>query len=616
MLLYWKCFLIGLLLVAVCTATSLFAEPFLVAHWTMDESPGSEFANDSSLNDNTGWLMGANPATAWVPGRVGTALSLDGVGDYVDVPFDQSLQLGYSDFTIAAWANLNQAGKHQNIVSFGDVGTLGGGVAELVFLQNGNLIGAYAAHDPVIDQSITVIPPAEGIYGRWVHVAMVRDMSAKTFTVYLDGQVGGSMPGAGGDMDFQNTAWGVSLGKGFYEEPNVNARPSQGLIDDIRIYADALTQAEILALPGGVGGGTVEPTTSFIWSQTGYGDWNEKGNWSPLISDGPPNTENQVAKFGGAINGPSTVITDLPVTVNRLEFDNNANGYAIAGQGEITLAPATVPMPADPSIEVKGDHQIQASVRLLGDTTVNVAAGSSLEFNNRLNLGSNTLTTTGGGLLSINNIQNADGGGGVAVGSGVLNGSGKIGGDLANENGGTVAPGNSPGTLTVDGNYTQGATGTLAIEIAETAFDRLVVNGQANLAGTLDVTLLDGYVPSDGATFDILDFSSVSGDFDTLNLPTDFSWDVTTGLLSVGAGGPGLPGDFNGNGVVDAADYTLWQDGLGTTYTQADYVVWRDNFGSSAGGGASAAVPEPTCWMMMVITLATMAGLSRRSARR
>ncbi len=45
------------------------------------------------------------------------------------------------------------------------------------------------------------------------------------------------------------------------------------------------------------------------------------------------------------------------------------------------------------------------------------------------------------------------------------------------------------------------------------------------------------------------------------------------------------PGDYSGNGVVDAADYTVWRDGLGTTYGQADYDVWVDNYGANGANG-------------------------------
>lgn len=50
----------------------------------------------------------------------------------------------------------------------------------------------------------------------------------------------------------------------------------------------------------------------------------------------------------------------------------------------------------------------------------------------------------------------------------------------------------------------------------------------------------------------------------------------------------------------NAADYTLWRDGLGSTYNQNDYTIWKNNFGAtstSLRAGSSptpAAVPEPT----------------------
>src|SRR5262249_28456487 len=61
---------------------------------------------------------------------------------------------------------------------------------------------------------------------------------------------------------------------------------------------------------------------------------------------------------------------------------------------------------------------------------------------------------------------------------------------------------------------------------------------------------------------------------------------------------PGLAGDFNSDGKVDAADYVAWRNGLGTTYTQNDYDGWRAHFGQTAGSGSGArsfngSVPEP-----------------------
>lgn len=69
------------------------------------------------------------------------------------------------------------------------------------------------------------------------------------------------------------------------------------------------------------------------------------------------------------------------------------------------------------------------------------------------------------------------------------------------------------------------------------------------------------------------------------------------------------PGDFNADGRVDAADYTVWRDGLGNAYTQSDYDIWRQNYGqtstSSQSQSSAASIPEPstlilffTAWVM------------------
>ena len=56
-------------------------------------------------------------------------------------------------------------------------------------------------------------------------------------------------------------------------------------------------------------------------------------------------------------------------------------------------------------------------------------------------------------------------------------------------------------------------------------------------------------------------------------------------------------GDFNADGRVDAADYSVWRDGLGSTYTAADLAICKAHFGESLGSGSgsvgsASAVPE------------------------
>lgn len=63
----------------------------------------------------------------------------------------------------------------------------------------------------------------------------------------------------------------------------------------------------------------------------------------------------------------------------------------------------------------------------------------------------------------------------------------------------------------------------------------------------------------------------------------------------------GLAGDFNEDGMVDTADYTVWRDGLGDTYTSADYQTWRNNFGATADSSSSSSVPEPATVLLLII---------------
>jgi hypothetical protein len=72
----------------------------------------------------------------------------------------------------------------------------------------------------------------------------------------------------------------------------------------------------------------------------------------------------------------------------------------------------------------------------------------------------------------------------------------------------------------------------------------------------------------------------------------------------------GVPGDYNGNGSVDAADYVVWRNGgplsnevdTPGTVNAADYTEWRARFGNSASGsglGDTSAVPEPTTGLLL-----------------
>ena len=81
-----------------------------------------------------------------------------------------------------------------------------------------------------------------------------------------------------------------------------------------------------------------------------------------------------------------------------------------------------------------------------------------------------------------------------------------------------------------------------------------------------------------------------------------------------------LPGDFSLDGLVDAADYVVWRDGLGTDYTVYDYDIWKSHFGRSSSGSLTnvsnvAAVPEPTDCVMALAIAATTSLTPLRAGR-
>ena len=88
-----------------------------------------------------------------------------------------------------------------------------------------------------------------------------------------------------------------------------------------------------------------------------------------------------------------------------------------------------------------------------------------------------------------------------------------------------------------------------------------------------------------------------------------------------------LTGDFNHDGYVDAADYTIWRHSFGSTTNLAadgninglvdtgDYDLWRANFGHTAGSGsgveANAAVPEPAMFVQLIVGMLVMCSCRR-----
>jgi hypothetical protein len=132
--------------------------------------------------------------------------------------------------------------------------------------------------------------------------------------------------------------------------------------------------------------------------------------------------------------------------------------------------------------------------------------------------------------------------------------------------------------------------------------------------------VLDGPAPPTGDFGDYVEFGSGTSWQTTAGTTVDFDW-VGWGEITDLPTPPGVVGDYNSNGSVDAADYVVWRDSMGTMNTlpndpvggtigQGQYGNWRAHFGGMAPGASQivAAVPEPHSILLVAAVVAGLAG--------
>ena len=121
----------------------------------------------------------------------------------------------------------------------------------------------------------------------------------------------------------------------------------------------------------------------------------------------------------------------------------------------------------------------------------------------------------------------------------------------------------------------------------------------------------------------------IGGDTDSLSFQYRSATNgaLLNGMIEVVTGG-GVAGDYNGDGVVNTADYTVWRDNLGQNITLPnedpgttpgmvtveDYTFWQSRFGANSGSGTSnVAVPEPASGLLLTLLALLSLGQSRRT---
>ncbi len=213
----------------------------VVGYWRLDDGMGSVTARDSSGRGNNGVLVGLSSATAWVPGRSGTALAVAANGWVVVTP-SASVDAITDQVTVAGWIYLDgMIMDFATMLSREIAGTieqhyhlsLNMDRRPNLFITTANKTVILTAPDPVAPRT-------------WVHIAGTYDgMNAR---LYVNGVPIAGMPITG---SFAADTTPVILGGNGNDATDVPIELFPGRIDEVMLYRRALTDEEILRVYNG-----------------------------------------------------------------------------------------------------------------------------------------------------------------------------------------------------------------------------------------------------------------------------------------------------------------------------------------------------------------------------
>ena len=210
---------------------TLSPDPNLVGWWTFDKITGIWAVDSTGRGQHANLVNGPTP----VPGRLGTALSFDGVDDYVSLPVGGLIDT-LTDSTFGTWVNFRSAaGSWQHIFDFGANTTV------YMFLSPNDAKTSGPLRFAITTTSGAgqyMVGDKSTLATGWHHVAVVFSMG--TITLYLDGMSVASVrsPLTPSSLGFTINNW---LGRSQW---SADAYLSAQL-DDFRIYDKALSTQEL-----------------------------------------------------------------------------------------------------------------------------------------------------------------------------------------------------------------------------------------------------------------------------------------------------------------------------------------------------------------------------------
>lgn len=223
----------------------------LVGWWTFD---GKDVVNgvalDKSGNGNNGNLINIATSTFYAQGKIGQAFNFDGVNDYVSFPAATIINnMWATGATISYWVKPTTCGGGgAGYWLYSD-----GGNNWLIFADQGDASGLHCGMEFDIDFSGNTAKWRGDIpvsMGTWNHVVLTYDGSSTTNkpTVYVN-----NVAYVGGGGIFNTVVTPIGTISSYVGHLDVGGNPtssrtSNGIMDDVRIYNRALSQAEITQL--------------------------------------------------------------------------------------------------------------------------------------------------------------------------------------------------------------------------------------------------------------------------------------------------------------------------------------------------------------------------------
>jgi hypothetical protein len=256
----------------------------------------------------------------------------------------------------------------------------------------------------------------------------------------------------------------------------------------------------------------------------------EYGSWSGTLHNAGTISVQNSFYFTGSSSNAAILrnVGTVQVTTNTLVLQNNLDTRQFLDTAGKALTSGTwkVLAPSSGTATMRFDRAASSKI-----TTIGPAAAVVLQNSGWMPDLESTLSTVHGSLM-VNGSKVLSPTGTVTVSSsGIVGGTGLIRAPLVVN--GTLAPGQSVGTLTVSNNVTLSGTARFEIDSTAVSADLLAGVGTLTYGGTLSVTNLGlqaGF--ASGQIYNLFDFAGMGGTFSTIvlpSLPSGLSWKTFSG---------------------------------------------------------------------------------------